>query len=64
MAIAHGLTSAITNPCEPDIRKAIYAADALAGHDENCTAWILANRDTTGVNNGMPVRRSRSAAVG
>jgi len=64
MAIAHGLTSAITNPCESDIRQAIYAADALAGHDENCAAWILANRDTTGINNGKPVRRSRKAAIG
>lgn len=64
MAIAHGLTSAITNPCESDIRQAIYAADALAGHDENCAAWISANRDTTGINNGKPVRRSRSAAIG
>ncbi len=67
MAIAHGLTSAITNPCESDIRKAIYAADALAGHDENCRAWIKNNRDKAGNISGQPVRRqrrSRNEAVG
>ena len=44
MAIAHGMTSAITNPCEESIRQSIYAADMLAGHDENCMNWIRANR--------------------
>lgn len=64
MTIAHGLTSAITNPCEEEIRNAIYAADLLAGHDENCMAWITANRDTSGnksSGNGssQPARRKR-----
>jgi len=44
MAIASGLTSAITNPIEPDIRQAIMAADVMMGHDENCAGWIAANR--------------------
>ncbi len=44
MAIASGLTSAITNPLEPQIRLAILAADMLLGHDENCTRWISAMR--------------------
>lgn len=68
MAIAHGLTSAITNPCEPEIRQAIYAADLLAGHDENCTAWIAAHRETESdsSHSGESIRRrrSRSEAVG
>jgi 5-methyltetrahydrofolate--homocysteine methyltransferase len=44
MAIGAGLTSAITNPMESEIRQAILAADVLTGHDRNCEAWILAHR--------------------
>ncbi len=44
MTIANGLTSAITNPYEEEIRKSIFAADLLVGNDENCMAWITANR--------------------
>jgi 5-methyltetrahydrofolate--homocysteine methyltransferase len=44
MAIAAGLTSAITNPLEGEIRQSIMAADVMMGHDENCMAWIEANR--------------------
>ncbi len=47
MAIASGLTSAITNPIEADIRQAIMAADVMMGHDENCASWIAANRAET-----------------
>ena len=44
MLIANGMTAAITNPLETEIKQAILAADALMGNDENCTAWIQANR--------------------
>lgn len=44
MAIASGLTSAITNPLETEIRQTIMAANVMMGHDENCVAWIAANR--------------------
>lgn len=44
MAIASGLTSAITNPLESEIKQALMAADVMMGHDENCTAWIQATR--------------------
>lgn len=44
MAISHGLTAAITNPLELEIKRAIQAADVMMGHDENCLAWIAANR--------------------
>lgn len=40
MGIGAGLTSAITNPMEPDIIQAVKAADVLAGHDPDCAAWI------------------------
>ena len=44
MAISNGLTSAITNPIEHEIKQAIMAADVMMGADENCTAWIEASR--------------------
>jgi 5-methyltetrahydrofolate--homocysteine methyltransferase len=43
MLIAAGMTSAITNPLEGELKTAIMAADTLMGNDENCTAWINAN---------------------
>ena len=44
MAIANGLTSAITNPIEHEIKQGIMAANVMMGNDENCMAWIMANR--------------------
>jgi 5-methyltetrahydrofolate--homocysteine methyltransferase len=44
MAIAAGLTSAITNPLEEHVRKTILAADVFMGVDENCMAWLKAQR--------------------
>jgi 5-methyltetrahydrofolate--homocysteine methyltransferase len=45
MAIASGLTSAITNPLHADIMKALMAADVMMGHDPDCARWIRAFRD-------------------
>ncbi len=45
MAIGAGLTSAITNPIEAEIKRAILAADVMNGNDENCLTWIVANRE-------------------
>jgi 5-methyltetrahydrofolate--homocysteine methyltransferase len=44
MAIANGLTSAITNPIEHEIKQGIMVANVMTGNDENCMAWIMANR--------------------
>jgi 5-methyltetrahydrofolate--homocysteine methyltransferase len=44
MAISHGLTSAITNPIEHEIKQGIMVADVMMGNDENCVSWIAANR--------------------
>ncbi len=44
MAIASGMTSAITNPLETEIVDAIMAADVLAGNDANCARWIAKHR--------------------
>ena len=40
MAMAQGLTAAITNPLEPAVRTAILAADLLLGHDAYSSKWI------------------------
>ncbi len=44
MAIASGMTSAITNPLHPELVQAIRGADVVMGHDPECMAWIRAYR--------------------
>lgn len=44
MAIGSGMTSAITNPLEAEVRTAILAADVLTGNDRDCATWIRQNR--------------------
>lgn len=62
MAIAAGLASAITNPIEPDIKQAILAADVMMGNDENCTTWIMGNRqEGTAQASGRRTGRRRQA---
>lgn len=43
MLITAGMTAAITNPYEEEIKQSILAADALICNNENCTAWIGAD---------------------
>lgn len=45
MAIAAGMTSAITNPLHEEVVQSIRAADVLMGHDKDCTRWIRAYRE-------------------
>lgn len=59
MAIASGMTSAITNPCEEEIKTAILAADVMMGNDENCSAWIVANREEGEADGGRRRERRR-----
>src|SRR5262249_3454225 len=40
MAAAAGMTSAIVNVLDEDIRRAVAAADVMLGHDEHCSSWI------------------------
>ena len=63
MAIASGMTCAITNPLEESIRKAILAADVMLGHDENCAAWLAAHREAAG-GEGRGRRRERRRQAG
>lgn len=64
MAIANGLTCAITNPLEEAIRKTILAADVMMGRDENCAGWLAAHRDASGIEAGRGRRRERRRAQG
>ncbi|HET9681000.1 MAG TPA: dihydropteroate synthase [Candidatus Limnocylindrales bacterium] len=45
MAIASGLTSAITNPLSPEVKGAVMAADVLMGNDRDAARWIRAHRE-------------------
>ena len=58
MLIAAGMSSAITNPLEEEIKKAIMAANALMGNDENCAKWIQANAE------GASAEKRRDRRVG
>ena len=40
MAIASGMTSAITNPLHPELMQAVRGADTVMGHDPQCANWI------------------------
>ena len=44
LAMHAGLTCAITNPLEPQVRRAILAGDLLLGHDEYAMRWIATYR--------------------
>ena len=45
MAIASGLTSAITSPLHAELLQAIKAADVMMGNDPHCAGWIARNGD-------------------
>lgn len=55
MAASNGLTSAITNPLEPEITQAVMAADVLNGVDRDCSRWIREHREPMG--EGATARR-------
>ena len=59
MAIASGLTSAITNPLKTEILLAIRAADMLMGRDENCATWLTTMRQVEGGDGKAADRRAR-----
>jgi 5-methyltetrahydrofolate--homocysteine methyltransferase len=64
MAIASGLTSAIANPLDGELMRAVLGADLVMGYDPECAAWIRACRDpkadSAGVRGGRGGRRRRS----
>lgn len=66
MAIAAGMTCAITNPMEESIRNSVYAADVLMGHDSDAARYLLAMRSQESSNkpetNGADTHGDRRAA--
>jgi 5-methyltetrahydrofolate--homocysteine methyltransferase len=44
LAIGRGLTAAITDPTQPELRTTLLACDLLMGHDEFAMNWIRAYR--------------------
>jgi 5-methyltetrahydrofolate--homocysteine methyltransferase len=63
MAIASGLTTAITNPMLPDVRRAIMAADVLMGNDQDAGRWIRTHREPPAEGErGRRVNRGRGGA--
>jgi 5-methyltetrahydrofolate--homocysteine methyltransferase len=65
MAIASGLTSAITNPIAEGVRQAVMAADVLMGNDQDAARWIRTYRiePPAGEAGGRRINRRR-AGVG
>jgi 5-methyltetrahydrofolate--homocysteine methyltransferase len=54
MAIASGLTSAITNPLHGDVVRACMGADVMMGHDPDCARWIRRFREAPPPGTGTP----------
>lgn len=59
MAIASGMTSAITNPMHAEIMQSIHGANVIMGHDPECTDWIASYREPSAEGEGRRRRRSR-----
>jgi len=45
MAIAAGMTSAITSPLHAEVMQAVLGADVMMGNDPDCSNWIRKYRD-------------------
>jgi len=56
MAMAAGMTSAITNPCHDETIRAVMGGDAMLGHDPHCLRWLKKYREA-------PVAGSEEAAA-
>jgi len=48
MAMASGMTSAITNPLHEEVVRAVLGADVMMGHDPDCARWIKKTPSATG----------------
>lgn len=66
MAIASGMTSAITNPLHEELMQGILGADVMMGHDPDCAQWIKRYREPSesggrGGRRDRPRRRRRAS---
>lgn len=69
MAIASGMTSAITSPLHDEVIQAVMGANVMMGHDAQCMNWIKKYREPVAVAagesaNGRSGRRSRRPRPG
>ena len=67
MAIAAGMTSAITNPLHAEVVQAVLGADVMMGRDANCARWIRKYRQPVpagveGIGRGRRESRRRRRA--
>ncbi len=65
MAIAAGMTSAITNPMHEEVVQAVMGADVMMGNDPDCANWIRKFREpqaegAEGARGGRTRRRRRA----
>tara|TARA_B100000945_G_C20406339_1_gene610224 strand:- start:681 stop:1589 length:909 start_codon:yes stop_codon:yes gene_type:complete len=63
MAIASGLTSAITNPIHDSVMQAVMGADVMMGNDPNCVRWIKRFRQPVSLSETGGRRQNRSLRV-
>ena len=64
MAIAAGMTSAITSPLHAEVMQAVMGADVMMGNDPDCANWIRKYREPSAngeERGGRRKRRRRSA---
>jgi len=63
MAMAAGMTSAITNPLHTEVVQAVMGADVMMGNDPDCARWIAKYRDQASLEGARRDRgrRRRSA---
>jgi len=66
MAIANGMTSAITSPMHEEVRQAVMAADVLMGNDRDAARWIRQFRvaPADGAPGGRRPNRRRGSGAG
>jgi 5-methyltetrahydrofolate--homocysteine methyltransferase len=64
MAMASGLTSAITNPLLGEVKGAIMAGDVLLGHDQDCARWIRTFREPPAEGDVVRRRTGRRGPAG
>ncbi len=62
MLVAGGMTSAITNPLKPELKKAVMAADMLVGNDADCMRWLKYQRQLSKAAASAPAAPARVEA--
>ncbi len=62
MAIAAGMTSAITSPLHAEVMQAVLGADVMMGHDPDCAHWIRKYSERAATGSGRRGGRRRRAS--